>query len=303
MDTINKRTHRALYPDTGDAALDDEKEEAKMRCDSWRAFTLVELLVVIAIVSVLAALLLPTLAVGLEQARRTVCAGNEKQLYLAWNAYTIDYNDHMPPFEMNCQRDSGITRPRLLAALYPSSQRVYFRDYVGIPVTNSSNFPNFPDTNNIAFCPSHNPALAGPLGAQLATLYGDFSYSFQGIGQFGGELYGVGSPRMARMGQGGPLGPILFMKDEALCHASVGCNAQAADGSVRWREYAPGATSRAEGYYQSTTLLSTVTPTNINFAPLSLYFNADTAIYAHITNSAAHAEVALQNRRLFGYSR
>lgn len=51
-------------------------------------FTLVELLVVIAIISVLAALLLPTLEHSMEMARRTSCANNLRQQGLAFSQYT-----------------------------------------------------------------------------------------------------------------------------------------------------------------------------------------------------------------------
>ncbi|HEY0073922.1 MAG TPA: DUF1559 domain-containing protein [Abditibacteriaceae bacterium] len=62
-----------------------------------RAFTLIELLVVIAIIAILAAILFPVFARARENARKSSCQNNIKQLGLGMKQYIQDYDDIFPP--------------------------------------------------------------------------------------------------------------------------------------------------------------------------------------------------------------
>lgn len=61
-----------------------------------RGFTLIEMLVVIVIIAILAAILFPVFASVRENARRTACASNLKQLSMAFIQYAGDYNERLP---------------------------------------------------------------------------------------------------------------------------------------------------------------------------------------------------------------
>ncbi len=60
------------------------------------AFTLIELLVVVSIIAILAALLLPAIALVKNAARQATCASNIRQVGAAYLAYAYDNDDGLP---------------------------------------------------------------------------------------------------------------------------------------------------------------------------------------------------------------
>ena len=72
-----------------------QEQTAHMRT-SRNGFTLIELLVVVAIIGILAALLFPAFARARENARRSSCQSNLKQIGIGILQYTQDYDERFP---------------------------------------------------------------------------------------------------------------------------------------------------------------------------------------------------------------
>ena len=84
-------------------------------------FTLIELLVVIAIIAILAAILFPVFARARENARRSSCQSNLKQIGLGILQYTQDYDERYPGRKM----DSEFNSWRRVIYPYVKSTQIY----------------------------------------------------------------------------------------------------------------------------------------------------------------------------------
>ncbi|MDQ3815751.1 MAG: prepilin-type N-terminal cleavage/methylation domain-containing protein [Armatimonadota bacterium] len=121
----------------------------------FTGFTLIELLVVIGIIALLAAILFPVFARARENARRSSCASNLKQIGLGIMQYTQDY-DEMLPFRVN-----------------PAST-VSWRTYIFPYVKSTQLFvcPSNKNRNNTPASDAGTTALPTPAVANMKVSYG-----------------------------------------------------------------------------------------------------------------------------------
>jgi prepilin-type N-terminal cleavage/methylation domain-containing protein/prepilin-type processing-associated H-X9-DG protein len=87
-----------------------EKELTTMRHRFRPAFTLIELLVVIAIIAILAAILFPVFARAREQARKTGCMNNVKNIATGFLMYVQDHDETMLPDRYTDYDWTGLTK-------------------------------------------------------------------------------------------------------------------------------------------------------------------------------------------------
>lgn len=110
-------------------------------------FTLIELLVVIAIISILAAMLLPSLATAKEKARSAGCLSNLKQIGVAINMYADEHSGALVPAEYNVRNGAKFEEgwPNLLCSA----------KYLAAP--RSPSFYVLSPGNSVFRCPSGLP--------------------------------------------------------------------------------------------------------------------------------------------------
>src|SRR5436189_2450638 len=85
-------------------------------------FTLIELLVVIAIIALLAAILFPVFARARENARKSACLNNVKQIGIGLQQYLQDFDEVFPGYYMGSSTDfsdPAIGQYKWMDTIYP----------------------------------------------------------------------------------------------------------------------------------------------------------------------------------------
>ena len=99
-----------------------------------RAFTLIELLIVIAVIALLMSILLPSLSKARDQAKRTICMSNMRQIGFAAGFYAEDHETRVP---------RGTDGPIWFMVFMPYlSQRPINDDYRNVKIYRCPSYPN-----------------------------------------------------------------------------------------------------------------------------------------------------------------
>ncbi len=133
-----------------------------------KGFTLIELLVVVAIIALLIAILLPSLARAREQAKRSTCASNMKQIYTAMYEYSGDNKGVFP--KVGVKNSGGNLQTTVQLIVLDS----------GLPATswvntmNGATDPVVPDLNTVDNAPPGN-VYFGVANNMWQLVRGDFA--------------------------------------------------------------------------------------------------------------------------------
>ncbi len=247
------------------------------------AFTLIELLVVIAIIAILAAILFPVFARARENARRSSCQSNLKQIGLGILQYAQDFDEKYPMYRVDQP-----TTPIPVTAVYGWADAVqpYIKSTQLYQCPSETTAPTPPDATypnpavqsgycdyvyNVAL--GSQPSTGAPAtgsGASLSALEQSSLTMMAMDGKQNGSNASVntadnGSARMSTRGSGSGAGLAQASNFNTSLHLA-GCNMLFADGHVKWQKGRDGAPTYFATIYNTNTPFS-VSENNFTMHP------------------------------------
>ena len=228
-----------------------------------KAFTLIELLVVIAIIAILAAILFPAFARARENARKTSCLSNLKQIGLGVLQYAQDYDEKYPMYRVDGgtgQTGSAYGWADAIQPYVKSEQLLQCPSDTLSPPTGTTT----PRPIQIGYCDyvynvalGSQPTAAGPATGSGASLSSVVSASLVMMAMDAKKdsdtsVSNNGSSRMATRGSGG-VGLATSSNFDATRHLD-GANLLFADGHAKWFKGTTNGTAYASVYGSATPL-------------------------------------------------
>jgi len=124
-------------------------------------FTIIEVLVAVGVIGVLIAIMLPSISLVQESARKVMCASNTRQIGIGLNMFAQDREDALPPSTFQpittlASRNATVARPDLMDTVRVGQESEHtpgqWGRWDGIGLLYSLDYLNAPD---IYYCPSH----------------------------------------------------------------------------------------------------------------------------------------------------
>ena len=200
-----------------------------------RGFTLIELLVVIAIIAILAAILFPVFARARENARKSTCQSNLKQVGIALGMYLQDFDEVLPA--IYCDASGTRVRWHQMIGPYLKNELVRFCP--------SHTGRNYADVNQSSYAGLMNGHIfiENGTGANQRALASFTKVSDLGVALDANAWYAYYHPGNIALGGtdagnnnqanlSSVAGDWLYMKRHA-----DGANCLYMDGHVKWQKY------------------------------------------------------------------
>lgn len=159
--------------------MQNEQMRNSLNGEGKSGFTLIELLIVMAIIGILAAILFPVFARARENARRSSCMSNLKQISLGFMQYTQDHDERFPP-AINTDPSAAVIDSGLPGAKFVVRNQV-----------SGAIYPNAPSWMDFIYSYVKSTQIFDCPSASYDATASSYGYS-GGFSGYGIEDYGVG---------------------------------------------------------------------------------------------------------------